>query len=107
MIKEVFNIAIGAQRKLYDGSNWIFGFRTDFNHRRPVEGFSEFEFLASTPSIYHFSAGCLFELWDNEVSIGADIGFGNRQGKQSLIDFSEVTAENLFSIAPGWVLDVL
>lgn len=99
--KEVFNIAIGVQRKLYDGNTLIFGFRTDFNQRQPVEGFSEFEFLASTPSIYHFSAGSLFELWGNEVSVGVDYGFGTRKGNQNLIDFSEVTTENLFSITPG------
>jgi len=99
--KEVFNFAIGVQRKLYDGSTFIIGFRTDFNQRRPVEGFSEFEFLASTPSIYHLSAGGLFELWGNEVSIGFDYGFGTREGNQNLIEFSEVNAENLFDITPG------
>jgi len=98
--KEVFNFAIGVQRKLYDGSTFIFGFRTDFNQREPVEGFSEFEFLASTPSIYHFSLGCFFELWGNEVSVGADYGRGRRKGNQNLIGFSEVTSENLFSITP-------
>lgn len=94
--KEILNFAFGAQKQLLDGSTLILGFRTDFNQRKPLEGFSQFEFLASTPSVYHVSAGGLFKLWNNEVSVGLDFGFGSRSGKENLIDFDTVTTENLF-----------
>jgi len=96
--KEILNFALGAQKKLLDGSTLILGFRTDFNQRKPLEGFSQFEFLASTPSIYHISAGGLFRLWNNEVSVGLDVGFGSRKGKENLIDFDNTTPENLFGV---------
>jgi len=94
--REVFNVALGLQKKMRDASTLILGFRTDFNPRQKVEGFSEFEFLASTPSIYHFSIGSLFELWNNQVSVGINYGFGYSNGGQTLIDFSNITPENLF-----------
>lgn len=99
--KEIFNFAIGLQKKMRDASTLIIGFRTDFNPREKVEGFSEFEFLASTPSIYHLSLGSLFELWNNQVSIGIDYGFGYSSGGQTLIDFSNITPENLFQAEPN------
>lgn len=98
--KEVFNFAIGLQKKMRDASTLIVGFRTDFNPRQKVEGFSEFEFLASTPSIYHMSIGSFFELWKNQVSVGVDYGFGYSSGGQTLIDFSNITPENLFEAEP-------
>ena len=96
--KEIFNFAVGAQKKLLNGSTVIFGFRTDFNQRKPLEGFSQFEFLASTPAVYHLSAGGLFSLWNNEFSMGVDFGFGRRNGKENLIDFSNITPSNLFDV---------
>jgi len=99
--KQIINISIGLQRKLLNQSTLIFGFRTDLNQRKKLEGIGEFEFLASTPSIYHFSAGGLFELWDNQVSVGFDYGYGRRGGNPNLIDFSNITSENLFTIVPG------
>ncbi len=99
--REVFNLAIGLQKKMRDASTLILGFRTDFNPREKVEGFSEFEFLASTPSMYYFSLGSLFELWNNKVSIGVNYGFGYSNGGQTLIDFSNITPETLFQAAPN------
>lgn len=99
--KEIFNISIGLQKKLLNQSTLIFGFRTDYNQRKKLEGAGEFEFLASMPSILHFSAGGLFELWNNEVSVGVDVGFGGRSGNPNLIDFSNITPANLFTSAQG------
>lgn len=98
--KEVFNFAIGLQKKMNNASTLILGFRTDFNPREKVEGFSEFEFLATTPSVYHFSIGSFFELWNNKVSVGIDYGYGHSSGGQTLIDFSNITTENLFDPTP-------
>lgn len=99
--KRVINVALGIQRLLNTGSTVIFGFRTDFNQREPVEGFGDFTFLASTPSIYHFSAGGLFTVWKNQMSIGLDLGIGQRRNGPQLVDFSNITPGDLFSIAPA------
>ena len=95
------NVALGIQRILNEESTLIFGFRTDFNQREPVEGFSDFAFLAATPDIYHFSAGGLFTVWDNQMSIGLDYGVGQRRGEQQLVDFSNISPEDIFSLAPA------
>lgn len=99
--KPVLNVALGVQRELDNESTLILGFRTDFNQRKQVEGFSDFAFLAATPSVYHFSAGGLFTVWKNQMSIGLDYGIGQRRGDQQLVDFSNITPEDLFSLAPA------
>ena len=66
-----------------------------------MEGFSDFAFLAATPDIYHFSAGGLFNVWENQMSIGLDYGVGQRRGEQQLVDFSNITPEDLFSLIPA------
>ena len=99
--KKVVNVALGIQRILDNESTLILGFRTDFNQREPVEGFSDFAFLAATPGIYHFSAGGLFNVWDNQMSIGLDYGIGQRRGEQQLVDFSKITPDDLFSLTPS------
>ncbi len=99
--KKVINVALGIQRILDNESTLILGFRTDFNQREEVEGFSEFAFLAATPSVYHFSAGGLFNVWGNQMSIGLDYGVGQRKGEQQLVDFSNITPEDLFSLVPA------
>lgn len=97
--KKVVNVALGIQRVLDEESTLILGFRTDFNQRKEVEGFSDFAFLAATPSVYHFSAGGLFTVWDNQMSIGLDYGVGQRRGEQQLVDFSTITPDDLFSLS--------
>lgn len=99
--KMVVNVALGVQRIIDNESTLILGFRTDFNQREQVEGFSDFAFLAATPSIYHFSAGGLFTVWDNQMSIGLDYGVGQRRSGQQLVDFSNITPDDLFSLAPA------
>lgn len=99
--KQVLNVAIGVQRELDDYSTLIFGFRTDFNQRKQIEGFGDFTFLASTPSVFHFSAGGLFTVWNNQMSIGLDYGIGHRRGNQQLVDFSNISPSDLFSLTPS------
>ena len=99
--KKVVNVALGIQRILDEESTLILGFRTDFNQRKEVEGFGDFAFLAATPSVYHLSAGGLFTVWDNQMSIGLDYGVGQRRGEQQLVDFSNITPEDLFSLSPS------
>ncbi len=96
--KQVVNVALGIQRVLQNKSTLIVGFRTDFNQRQEVEGFSDFAFLAATPSIFHFSAGGLFNVWDNQMSIGLDYGVGRKKNGPQLVDFSNITPEDLFSL---------
>lgn len=96
--KKVINVALGIQRALTNESTLIFGFRTDFNQREEVEGFSDFAFLAATPSVYHFSAGGLFTVWGNQMSIGFDYGLGKRNNGQQLVDFTDITPNDLFTI---------
>ncbi|MEM6320597.1 MAG: hypothetical protein AAF960_23210 [Bacteroidota bacterium] len=98
--KQVCNVALGIQRELENESTLILGFRTDFNQRKEVEGFSDFAFLAATPSIYHFSAGGLFNVWKNQMSLGIDYGVGRRTGGQQLVDFSNISPDDLFSLTP-------
>lgn len=99
--KRVINVALGIQRALDNQSTLILGFRTDFNQREEVEGFSDFAFLAATPSVFHFSAGGLFTVWGNQMSIGMDYGLGRRKSGQQLVDFSNITPNDLFSIVPA------
>ena len=99
--KRVVNVALGIQRRLDEESTLILGFRTDFNQREPVEGFSDFAFLAATPDIFHFSAGGLFTVWDNQMSIGLDYGVGQRRGEQQLVDFSNISPADIFSLSPS------
>lgn len=96
--KRVVNVALGIQRVLDNQSTLIVGFRTDFNQRQEVEGFSDLASLAATPSIYHFSAGGLFTVWQNQMSIGLDYGVGRRKNGVQLVDFTDVSPENLFTI---------
>lgn len=95
--KQVCNVAVGIQRQLENESTVIFGFRTDFNQRKEVEGFGDFTFLASTPGVLHFSAGGLFTVWNNQMSIGMNYGIGHRRGNQQLVDFNNITPSDLFS----------
>ena len=99
--KQVINMALGVQRLLKNNSTLIFGFRTDFNQRKKLEGFGDFEFLASTPTVFHFTAGGLFTVWKNQMSIGLDYGIGLRSGQRQLVDFSNINPADLFSLAPA------
>ncbi len=99
--KRVINVALGVQHILTEESTLILGFRTDFNQREEVKGFSDFAFLAATPSVFHFSGGGLFTVWGNQMSIGMDYGIGQRKNEQQLVDFSNITPEDLFAITPA------
>ena len=99
--KEVLNVALGVQKVLENKSTLILGFRTDFNQRKEIEGFGDFTFLAATPNIYHFSAGGLFLVWNNQMSLGLDYGIGQRKNGQQLVDFSNITPSDIFSLVPA------
>ena len=95
----VLNVALGVQTKLSEKSTLIWGFRTDFNQRETLDDLASLQFLATTPSVYHFSIGNARDIWNSRVSFGVDYGFGFKKGNSQLIDFSNVPMEDLYVIS--------
>lgn len=95
---QVINLALGFQKKLKGKKTLLWGFRTDFNQNSDLRLQNDFRFLGTTPDIFHFSIGGLFEVWRSQLSIGLDYAFGHRRGQRQLVNFSEISPENIFSI---------
>ncbi len=94
--RRVFNVSIGGQTKLRDKLTLIWGFRTDFNQREISQDLKSLQFLSTTPNVYHFSIGNSIEIWNSKFSYGIDYGIGRKKNDTRLVDFSNVTPENLF-----------
>jgi len=97
--KGVLNVAIGAQTELGKKISLIWGFRTDFNQREILQNSSAAQFLSTTPNVYHFSIGNSLKIWNSTFSYGLDYAFGRKKNDTQLVDFSNVTDENLFDFA--------
>jgi len=96
--RAVLNFALGGQTELNERSTLHWGFRTDFNQRRIFDNFETLQFLSTTPNVYHLSVGNSIEIWNSKFSFGIDYGFGVKKGANRLVDFSNVTPDNLFQL---------
>lgn len=97
--EEVINLAIGIEKRVSDRTTWMWGFRTDFNQRSNIQINDNIQFLASSPSVLHLSAGGVFLFGDNQISVGLDYGYGFKSGGSQLTDLSNITTENLFTFS--------
>ncbi len=94
--KAVVNFAIGCEWKVRKRFSVTGGFRTDFNQREISNDIESLQFLSTTPDIFHLSIGNTFEIWNSKISYGLDYGFGRKKGDTQLVNFGEITPENLF-----------
>lgn len=97
--RQVINIAVGVQTKLSETSTFIWGFRSDFNQRESIQEESSRQFLSTTPNVFHISLGNAREIWNSRISFGLDYGFGVKKGNTQLVDFSDITIDNLYSLS--------
>lgn len=95
----VFNVALGLQTRLRNEQSLIMGFRTDFNQRAIDQQLPTLSFLSTTPSVFHVSFGGLFKLRSNQLSMGLDYAFGRKITTGRLVDFTNITPENLFGFS--------
>ncbi len=94
--RQLINFSIGSEIKLREKLSLIWGFRTDFNQRKISQDLETLQFLSTTPNIYHFSIGSSIEVWSSKFSFGLDFGIGRKKDDTQLVDFSNISAENLF-----------
>ena len=97
--KAVLNVAIGLQTQYNERLTLIYGFRTDFNHRRLDPNFETFGFLSTSPDIFHLSCGGFFTAWNNQFSLGLDYALGLKETNVRVADLGNITAENLFELS--------
>lgn len=98
--KDLLNFAIGFQRKFWNEITLLGGMRTDFNQANGLWANGVPQLLTRTPDIIHFSFGGIFKLWRNQFSLGLDYGFGSQNNQEQLVDFTNVSSENIFSPDP-------
>lgn len=97
--KSVLNCAIGLQTRLRNEQLLIMGFRTDFNQRAIDQKLQTLSFLSTSPSVFHFSFGGLFTMYNNKFSAGIDYSFGKKRTTGRLVDLTNITQENLFGFS--------
>jgi hypothetical protein len=94
--KPVLNVALGCEWKLREKFSITWGLRTDFNQTQLSNDIESLQFLSTTPDIYHISLGNSFTIWKGKISYGLDYGFGRKKDDTQLVDFGNITPENIF-----------
>lgn len=97
--RAVLNLAIGVQKEYSEKTTLILGFRTDRNQRVVDQDLQTLSFLSTSPSIFHLSFGGFFTFDNNQFSVGLDYAFGQKKTNGRLVDFSNITTDNLFSFS--------
>jgi len=96
--KQVTNFGFGIQTKLSEKLTWLAGFRTDRDQNNSLIFNNTTEYLGTTGSVWHISGGGMFKFGKNQISLGLDIGYGNRKDGQQIADLSDVSSTNIFEI---------
>ena len=95
----VINFAIGIERPINSKFTVYHGLRTDFSPNNVLDLGEGVNFLASSPSIFHFSTGFTKTNKKRRLGLGLDYGFGLKTGGQQLTDLSNLTSENIFNFS--------
>lgn len=95
----ISNIAFAFEYDYSKRTTYITGFRTDLNQEEYIALNGSVQQLSLTPDIYHLSFGALHSGRKNSFAVGLDIAYGRTAQGNQLVDFNNVTRENIYSFS--------